>query len=142
MITCPICEKLVRVPPNVSDMCRGLEKNSLTLPGQEINLRDGSPDDFCCNTYVEVHPGIRWCHYTRFTRHFISKPSQTIMQAIVPPFEVLWSIDERDLEVQEFQMFDPKTYKFDYKPVYQLDEAGFQDFLRAIKRFKNLRAFA
>ncbi len=128
MITCPICEKEVATPS--------------MIPGTGKPLSDDSKGDFSCPTYVQVRPGIRWCHYTRFTRHYTAKPSYTIMQAIIPPFEILWHTDDKSLEVEEFFNFDDKTHLFDYKLVYQKDEANYQDFLDVIKRFQNLRVFA
>lgn len=122
MITCPLCHIPVRMSKD--------ERDTNTL------LAEGEKDDFVCPTYVDVHEGVRWAHYTR--RH-ITNSTELKYIAIIPPFEIWWTDQEQYLLVRQFNI-DGNDFRFN-KIIYEEENVPFDRLESIYQRFTILRAF-
>lgn len=123
MITCPLCQKHVH----------------LSNDGRDTNthMTDGDTSDFYCSTYVDVHPGVRWAHYSR--RH-ITNTSELKYIAIIPPFEIWWTDQEHYLLVRQFSI-DTNDFRLN-KIIYEETNVSLEELPKIYQRFTNLRAFS
>lgn len=122
MITCPLCQHLVH-----------WDNNGDT----NIHLVTGDTSDFYCPTYVDVHHGVRWAHYSR--RH-ITNSNELKYIAIIPPFEIWWTDQEHYLLVKQFGI-DPTNYRIN-KVIYEETNVSPEELTKIYQRFTNLRAFS
>jgi hypothetical protein len=122
MISCPLCKRLV---------LDGKENEA-----DKVYLHDHELQDFWCPTYVDVHPGVRWCHYYRQTM----KGWHPEYIIIVPPFRVTWTTGINWITIQKFNA-EPNDWSRCYH-IETIKEQTFEDFLKVVDRMKKLKAFA
>ncbi len=123
MIICPLCQKPVHLSKDERDTSTYLTENDTS--------------DFYCNTYVDVHEGVRWAHYVR--RH-VTTSTELKYIAIIPPFEIWWTDQEQYLLVRQFNI-DKQDFRFN-KIIYEEENVPFEKLQDIYQRFTNLRAFS
>lgn len=118
MIVCPLCNKLVR---NETDTAC---------------VEDDCLQAFHCPTYIDVHPGVRWCHYQRI----VSPTTGLFYITIIPPFYIIWWDDE-------YQLFDVRVFGYnpnnwrDQRRIHHATGVSNEQRLRRYKKYQKLRAF-
>ena len=118
IIVCPFCQQPVLDTAN------------------KYHIATDRSDDFYCSTYVDVRPGVRWCHYSRVsTQTFGPK-----YEAILPPFSLIWHSKPKCLHVRQFGV-SPVEWRM-HQSVLQKEDATFEDFVQAYYRFQKLRVFS
>lgn len=121
MISCPFCNKLV------------LDDHS--ADGEEETVPDNETWDFNCPTYVNVHPGVRWSHYTRRT----FQGSWPEYEAIMPPFQIRWWDGLNTLEVRQFNVI-PENWRTPVR-IHIAHDQSIEDFIKHANRMAKLKAF-
>lgn len=125
MITCPLCGKPVH----------------LDNDGRDTNtyLTDTDTSNFYCSTYVDVHTGVRWAHYSR--RQVLPASIGGLKYiAIIPPFEIWWTSHDQYLLVRQFNI-DSADYRLN-KIIYEEENVPFDKLPQIYQRWYNLRAFS
>jgi hypothetical protein len=122
MITCPLCHQHVHLDND------GRDTNTL--------LTDNDTSDFYCPTYVDVHQGVRWSHYTR--RH-VTNSTELKYIATIPPFDIWWTNQEQYLLVRQFNIV-ADDFRFN-KIIYEEENVPFDKIKDIYQRFITLRAF-
>lgn len=127
MIICPLCQQLVHLSSVIS------------LPSERY-LEDGDLSNFFCPTYVDVHPGYRWCHYSRATSqgsHLLS--GYPLYEAIIPPFSIMWYDGPNRIVVRQFNIepVDFRLHRFLHEGT-----TDWNGFLHTCQRFQKLKAFS
>lgn len=122
MITCPFCYKEVH-----------------RAYGGATPLENESKEDFQCQTYAQVGPQKKWCHYSYYgTQDGRDHP---VFVAILPPFYFTWSVIAKRLKVYQLLVVGSMSIP-QYGDVCELIVEDHNQFVQMCKRFKTLTAFS
>lgn len=127
MITCPLCGKEVK--DNVD----------------QKPVEDGHASNFYCPDYIQIRQpttedpiGKRLCHFSRRQlTHLVDGATAYTYQAIVPPYQIVWTTNNR-VHVYKLNQDGDR----DGKPIYSSKLQDYKTFLKTCQRFKVLVPFS